>query len=117
MQGAQLVKTADQHAFDKIHGECGPAGPQLERVAHAPLAQVAAVFQVVVFDTGRIEQLAGLANEGVGLHADHDYTMVCDGRLHFQNHRLLVVCDFVADGGVDMGFVKNMAGHRMASKK
>ena len=39
-----IAIAADQNAFDKHHGEGGPAGPQFEGIAFAPVAEIAAVL-------------------------------------------------------------------------
>eukprot|EP01041_Mallomonas_annulata_P018989 gene18990-biopygen12024 len=43
----QVIGAAYQLAFDKNHGQGGPAGPHLQGIALAPLAEVIAVRQVV----------------------------------------------------------------------
>ena len=48
----ELARAADQRALDEHHRKGRPAGPHLQRVAAAPLAEVAAELEVVVGDAG-----------------------------------------------------------------
>src|SRR3954471_15345568 len=46
-QPLQVARPADQHPVHEHHREGRPAGPHLEREARAPLAEVAAVLEVL----------------------------------------------------------------------
>ncbi len=43
--------------LDEHHRKRGPAGPHLERAAPSPLAQIAAVLEILVADAGLVEKL------------------------------------------------------------
>src|SRR5438552_7593030 len=48
----EIARPADQHAFDEHHRERRPPGPHLQREAPAPLAEVAAVLEILVREPG-----------------------------------------------------------------
>ena len=47
-----IAIAAYQNALYKHHGEGGPASPQFEGVAFAPVAEITAVFQIMMLDIG-----------------------------------------------------------------
>src|SRR5258706_52458 len=78
-----------------------------------PLAEVAAVLEVLVRLAGGVEQLARLLRERVHAHAD-DHDIVRGHRvLHFLYYGAVVVRDALARGGVDVGFVEDGARHEV----
>src|SRR5437667_329545 len=111
----EIARPADQHAFDEHHRERRPAGPHLQRKAPSPLAEVAAVLEILVCEPCVIKQLPRLLGERVLAHADHDELVRRHGIPDLLQDAGAMARDLFAHRGMDLLFGKNAAGHRTHS--
>ncbi len=112
-----IAVAADQDAFYKHHGEGGPAGPQFEGIAFAPVAEITAVFQIMMLDVGIRKAFANGFAHGVLAHAHHDNAMLGDGCLHLFHHLTVMVGNEALNGGMNVGFVQNVSWHGASFKR
>jgi len=111
-----IAVAAYQNAFYKDHGEGGPTGPQFESVAFAPVAEITAVFQIMMLDIGIRKAFANGFAHGVLAHAHHDNAMLGDGCLNLFHHLSVMAGNDALNGGVDVGFIQNVSWHGEFSK-
>src|SRR6266852_6538005 len=110
-EALEILRAADEHALHEHHGKSGPAGPHLEHEALSPLAQVAAVLEILVRETGGIERLPRLLRKWILAHADHDDAVRRHRRLDLLQDVGPVARDLLAHRGMDLRFGEDSAGH------
>src|SRR5262249_6774423 len=98
-------------SLDKHHWEGRPSRPHLQRVAPPPPVEVAPVFQILVRDACGIEHLPRSLRMGILGHADNNHVVSSNGGLHLESDGGVSGLDLLPDGGVDMGFVEDVASH------
>src|SRR3989475_12117603 len=110
-QPREILRAAAQHALHEHHGKGGPAGPHLEDEAAPPLAEIAAVLEVLVRETGGGERLPRLLRKRIHAHADDDDVVRRHRRLDLLQDVCAVARDLLAHGGMDLRFGEDSAGH------
>src|SRR5688572_22681253 len=107
----EIARAADEHAFHEHHRQRRPAGPHLEREAAAPLAEVAAVLEVLVREPRVVEELARLLRKRVLLHADHHDVVRRDRGLHLFHDVGAIARDLRAHRRIDLVFAQDGSRH------
>ena len=79
-----------------------------------PATEIAAVLQIFVWDSVRIEQLTRSPGVGILRHPHHHDIVRRDNRLNFLHGVRPIRAHSLADRRVHMGFVKNIASHFQA---
>src|SRR5712692_11667834 len=110
-EALEILRSADEHALHEHHGKSGPAGPHLEHEALSPLAQVAAVLEILVREPGGVQRLSRLLRKRILPHADDDDAVRRHRRLDFLQDVGAVARDLFAHGGMDLRFGEDGAGH------
>lgn len=102
---------AYQHTIDKNHWKRGPPGPQLEGIALAPIAEIAAVLKVMVLQFGLCEAFLNGFADGVLSHAYHHHAVLADGCQYLFYDFAVMIGHQALNGRVNEGFAQNVSWH------